>query len=94
MLFFKRYALLQVLLCIVHVSSASEGINQLEKRGKALFFQQASCWVCHGKNAEGIIGPSLQYGPSPTTIQQKLTTVPQMDGINPELQLNFYSSNA
>lgn len=56
-------------------------------RGESLFFARASCWVCHGKNAEGLVGPSLRYGPSPALILQKLNSVPQMGAIKAELNL-------
>jgi len=62
--------------------------EELIAKGKELYFQQVSCWVCHGDNAEGRIGPTIQFGPTPTEIQVQLDTNPQMsviiDEMNPD----------
>ena len=57
----------------------------LAERGRALYFERVSCWVCHGDEAEGRIGPSLQYGPTPMAIQEQLDSNPQMGVIVTEL---------
>ncbi|MDT8399126.1 MAG: hypothetical protein RQ899_10975 [Pseudomonadales bacterium] len=53
-------------------------INALIARGDALFHQPASCWVCHGEKAEGRVGPSLQFGPTPFDIRYQFSANPQM----------------
>lgn len=60
-------------------------IAELSARGKALYFERVSCWVCHGDVAEGRVGPSLQYGPTPLEIQEQLDSNPQMAVIVNEL---------
>ncbi len=38
--------------------SAQDDIAEITARGQELFFERVSCWICHGENAEGLIGPS------------------------------------
>ena len=57
----------------------------LAAHGKALYFERVSCWVCHGDNAEGGVGPTLQHGPTPMDIQEQLDSNPQMGVIVAEL---------
>jgi len=65
--------------------NAQDDIEALEARGKALYFERVSCWVCHGDNAEGRVGPSLLRGPTPVEIQEQLDSNPQMGVIVSEL---------
>lgn len=55
-----------------------EDLAALEEQGKELYFEQVSCWVCHGDEGEGRIGPSLQGGATPLDIQEQLDSNPQM----------------
>jgi len=66
-------------------AQAQDDIAALTERGKALYFERVSCWVCHGDNAEGGIGPTLQHGPTPMDIQEQLDSNPQMAVILTEL---------
>tara|TARA_B110000483_G_scaffold77522_2_gene96556 strand:+ start:34256 stop:35998 length:1743 start_codon:yes stop_codon:yes gene_type:complete len=59
--------------------------DELVAQGKELYFEQVSCWVCHGDEAEGRIGPSIRYGPSPAAMQEQLDSNPQMAIIVSEL---------
>ncbi len=59
--------------------------DELIAEGKELYFQQISCWVCHGDDAEGRIGPTISYGPTPMQIQEQLDANPQMAIIVSEL---------
>ena len=59
--------------------------DKLIAQGKELYFERVSCWVCHGDNAEGSIGPTLVHGPTPTQIQEQLDSNPQMAVIVSEL---------
>jgi len=70
---------------LASTSQAQEGVAGLSERGKELYFQRVSCWVCHGDNAEGGIGPTLQHGPTPMDIQEQLDSNPQMAVILSEL---------
>ncbi|MGI9271909.1 MAG: hypothetical protein ACR2QT_09045 [Woeseiaceae bacterium] len=65
-------------------ATASE-IDELSAKGKEVYFERVSCWVCHGDNAEGRIGPSLLYGPTPMVMQEQLDSNPQMEVIVTEL---------
>jgi DNA-binding beta-propeller fold protein YncE len=55
-----------------------EEIAALEARGETLFRSPASCWLCHGENGEGRVGPSIQYGPTPFDIHDQFNSNPQM----------------
>ena len=64
---------------------AQDEIAELAARGQELFFERVSCWICHGENADGLIGPSLRHGPTPMDIQVQLDSNPQMAVIVAEL---------
>ena len=63
---------------VAAMANAQTDNAELIEQGRELYFQQVSCWVCHGDQAEGRIGPTLQYGPTPTQIQEQLDGNPQM----------------
>jgi DNA-binding beta-propeller fold protein YncE len=69
-----------ILTCLLIASAAlaQDDIAALTERGKELYFERVSCWVCHGDNAEGNVGPTLQHGPTPMDIQEQLDSNPQM----------------
>jgi mono/diheme cytochrome c family protein len=81
--------LIKVLPVVLLVSSmgiqAQDELADLSARGKELYFDRISCWICHGDDAEGKIGPSLLGGPSPVDIQDQLDANPQMAVIVTEL---------
>lgn len=64
---------------------AQEDFAALSEKGKELYFEQVSCWICHGDNAEGRVGPTLQGGSTPLEIQEQLDSNPQMAIIVSEL---------
>lgn len=66
-------------------SQAQDDIDALSERGRALYFERVSCWVCHGDDAEGRVGPTLRHGPTPMDIQEQLKSNPQMGVIVAEL---------
>lgn len=74
-----------LLLLGVTATYAQEDPAELAERGKALYFERVSCWVCHGDSAEGGVGPTLQHGPTPMDIQEQLDSNPQMGVIVAEL---------
>lgn len=81
-----RFLLSSTLLMGLSFSAiAQEDMDALEAAGKELYFAQVSCWVCHGDNAEGRVGPTLHAGPSPLEIQEQLDSNPQMAIIISEL---------
>ena len=81
---FKRYRPfvirgLSLLIFVLSAGLATAQTNEeLISRGEALYFEQVSCWVCHGDDAAGRIGPTIQYGPTPTQMQEQLDSNPQM----------------
>ena len=64
---------------------AQEDFAALSEKGKELYFEQVSCWICHGDNAEGRVGPTLHAGATPLEIQEQLDSNPQMAIIVSEL---------
>jgi mono/diheme cytochrome c family protein len=57
---------------------AQESVDALVERGRELYHSEVGCWVCHGQNAEGLVGPSLQFGPTPANIVDQLVSNPVM----------------
>jgi len=76
-----------VFICLLPgVVAAQEKLELLVEQGEELFNRNASCWVCHGKNGEGLIGPTLLFGPTPAQIFEQLKNNPQMAAIEQELK--------
>lgn len=88
MVIFFRALTLFFSIFVINISFAQTDIDDLIEQGQELYFQQVSCWVCHGDDAAGRIGPTIQYGPTPTQIQEQLDGNPQMaiivSEINPD----------
>jgi DNA-binding beta-propeller fold protein YncE len=80
-------SILSILTCLLfgNAALAQDDPATLAERGKVLYFERVSCWVCHGDNAEGGVGPTLQHGPTPMDIQEQLDSNPQMGVIVAEL---------
>ena len=76
---------LSVSLLLATAAQAQDSISELSAKGKELYFERVSCWVCHGDDAEGRVGPTLQHGPSPLEMQEQLDSNPQMGVIVSEL---------
>jgi mono/diheme cytochrome c family protein len=66
-------------------AAAQESVDALVARGQELFHSQTGCWVCHGQTAEGLVGPSLQFGPTPADIVDQLVSNPVMGVIVEEM---------
>ena len=81
----QQFTLTVSVLLLSASAAAEDNLEDLSARGKELYFERVSCWVCHGDNAEGRIGPSLQYGPTPMVMQEQLDSNPQMEVIVTEL---------
>lgn len=64
---------------------ATASVDELLVQGEEFYKKPVSCWVCHGEQAEGRVGPSLQYGPDAAKIWQQIQTNPQMGIIASEL---------
>lgn len=77
------------LLAISSQLAAQNNIDELLAKGEAIYSEPTACIVCHGNEGQGGVGPNIQYGPVPSVIQTKLTTVPQMSVINAQLEPDF-----
>ena len=66
-------------------AGAQESMDELLERGDALFHAQVGCWVCHGPEAAGLVGPSLHFGPTPMDIYAQLESNPMMAPVMTEL---------
>lgn len=64
------------------------GVARLVEQGREIFFRPASCNVCHGGDAQGLIGPSLAFGPTPFDIGYQFEANPQMQAIGQVLELS------
>jgi DNA-binding beta-propeller fold protein YncE len=60
-------------------------IAAIAERGETIFHGDAACATCHGKKGEGLVGPSIQYGPTPFDIHYQLNTNPQMASLRTAL---------
>jgi len=64
---------------------SAQGINALVDRGQELFNSEIGCHVCHAETGEGLIGPSLHFGPTPVDIFDQLESNPVMGVIVSEM---------
>jgi hypothetical protein len=64
---------------------ATVDLETMSAKGKELYFERVSCWVCHSDDASGGVGPTLLNGPTPLDIQEQLDSNPQMAVIVSEL---------
>ncbi len=60
-------------------------LDSLVSQGQEFYNMQVSCWVCHGDEAAGRVGPSLLHGPSAAVIWEQIQSNPQMGIIASEL---------
>ena len=51
---------------------AQESVDDLLQRGEELFHADIGCRVCHADTGEGLVGPSLHFGPTPVDIFDQL----------------------
>jgi len=66
-------------LCTIAGPAAAQvDLDLMVTQGEALFNHDVGCWVCHAKTGEGLVGPSLLYGPTPAQILEQLLENPQM----------------
>jgi mono/diheme cytochrome c family protein len=64
---------------------APVSMDDVLTQGEDFYNKPVSCWVCHGENGEGRVGPSLLTGPSAATIWDQMRSNPQMGIIASEL---------
>lgn len=65
--------------------AAQESIDALVERGSELFHSDIGCWVCHSETGEGLVGPTLHFGPTPVDIFDQLESNPVMGVIVSEM---------
>ncbi len=66
-------------------SANSQELNDLVERGSELFHADIGCRVCHADTGEGLVGPSLLFGPTPVDIFDQLESNPVMGVIVSEM---------
>lgn len=78
-----------ILICLANIAFSDDSIDDakaLAERGKELYSQTGSCWLCHGEKAEGRVGPSLKNGPTPFDINYQFQNNPQMGPLGAEMK--------
>ena len=58
------------------VPAAAQDVDVLVARGGELYNSAIGCHTCHGATGEGLVGPSLHFGPSPVDIFEQLESNP------------------
>jgi mono/diheme cytochrome c family protein len=53
-------------------------VDELVARGQELFHSDVGCKVCHADSGEGLVGPSILFGPTPVDIFDQLESNPVM----------------
>jgi mono/diheme cytochrome c family protein len=66
-------------------ASGQDLVDVLVERGQELFHADIGCWVCHAATGEGLVGPSLHFGPTPVDIFDQLESNPVMGVIVAEM---------
>ena len=66
-------------------TASAQSVEDLVARGSELFHADIGCWVCHGETAEGLVGPTLHFGPTPVDIFDQLESNPIMGVIVSEM---------
>ncbi len=64
---------------------AAQELDALVERGEALFHSAIGCATCHAETGEGLVGPSLLFGPTPVDIFDQLESNPVMGVIVSEM---------
>ena len=78
--------LLSVGLAIFSIAaSGQDSVDALVERGQELFDADIGCWVCHAATGEGLVGPSLHFGPTPVDIFDQLESNPVMGVVVAEM---------
>ena len=66
-------------------AASAQSVEELLARGGELFHSDIGCHVCHGPNAQGLVGPTLHFGPTPVDIFDQLESNPMMGVIVAEM---------
>jgi mono/diheme cytochrome c family protein len=79
--FFLSFALFLTLTAPIK----AQDVDALVERGQELFNADVGCKICHAETGEGLVGPSLLFGPSPVDIFDQLESNPVMGVIVSEM---------
>ncbi len=60
------------------IATAQDSFDGLVERGRELFNADIGCRVCHAETGEGLVGPSLLFGPTPVDIFDQMESNPVM----------------
>tara|TARA_Y100000590_G_scaffold464757_1_gene635003 strand:+ start:175 stop:1863 length:1689 start_codon:yes stop_codon:yes gene_type:complete len=63
----------------------AQNLEALVERGEELYNSDVGCWVCHAESGEGLVGPSLHFGPTPADVFDQLESNPVMGVIVSEM---------
>ena len=66
-------------------AASAQSVEELVARGGELFNADIGCHVCHGPSAQGLVGPTLHFGPTPVDIFDQLESNPMMGVIVAEM---------
>ena len=66
-------------------AASAQTVEELVARGGELFHSDIGCHVCHGPSAQGLVGPTLHFGPTPVDIFDQLESNPMMGVIVAEM---------
>jgi hypothetical protein len=82
---FRISMLITVGALLMGSAAQAQEINELVERGRELFHSDIGCRVCHADTGEGLVGPSLLFGPSPVDIFDQMESNPVMGVIVSEM---------
>jgi len=63
----------------------AQDLDSLVERGSELFHSATGCATCHADTGEGLVGPSLHFGPTPVDIFDQLESNPVMGVVVSEM---------
>jgi DNA-binding beta-propeller fold protein YncE/mono/diheme cytochrome c family protein len=81
----RPFILLSAGVLLLSGPAGAQDVNALVDRGQELFNSEIGCHVCHAETGEGLIGPSLHFGPTPVDIFDQLESNPVMGVIVSEM---------
>jgi len=80
-----RFSVVVALFALTGSLAAQDAVDSLIARGGELFHADIGCWVWHSETGEGLVGPSLHFGPTPADIFDQLESNPVMGVIVAEM---------
>ncbi len=80
-----RLSALSVGVFLTAGGAQAQELGSMVERGRELFHSEIGCRVCHADTGEGLVGPSLLFGPTPVDIFDQLESNPVMGVIVSEM---------